>query len=143
MNQDMEQIDPDDLEVFDLKWQIVMLTMRARRFLKKTGRQLKYHGQTQYGFDKSKIECYNCNRKGHLVRECRAPKKRQDFKNGENSRKVAVEDPKNNIALVFFDGLGDYDWSDQAEEGPNFALMAYASSSSSSHSKVSNDSACS
>ena len=33
MNWDMEQIDPDDLEVFDLKWQLVMLTMRARRFL--------------------------------------------------------------------------------------------------------------
>ena len=44
---------------------------------------------------------------------------------------------------MFFDGLGDYDQSDQTEEGPNFALMAYASSSSSSHSKVSNDFACS
>lgn len=40
------------------------------------------------------------------------------------------------------DGLGDYDWSDHAEEGPNFAFMAYASSSSSSDSEVSNDSSC-
>ncbi|GKD93339.1 hypothetical protein Tco_1373176 [Tanacetum coccineum] len=36
------------------------------------------------------------------------------------------------------DSLGGYDWSDQAEKGPNHALMAY--SSSSSDSKVSNDS---
>ncbi|GJT84072.1 hypothetical protein Tco_1058414 [Tanacetum coccineum] len=36
------------------------------------------------------------------------------------------------FALVSCDGLGGYDWSDQAEEGPNFALMAYSSSSSDS-----------
>ncbi|GJU96255.1 hypothetical protein Tco_1321011 [Tanacetum coccineum] len=45
-------------------------------------------------------------------------------------------------ALISCDGLGDYDWSDQAEEGPtNFALMAY--SSTSSNSEVSTDSNCS
>ncbi|GJW88471.1 hypothetical protein Tco_0163811 [Tanacetum coccineum] len=35
-------------------------------------------------------------------------------------------------ALVSCDGLSGYDWSDQAEEGPNYALMAYSSSSSDS-----------
>ncbi|GKB93275.1 hypothetical protein Tco_0979412 [Tanacetum coccineum] len=45
------------------------------------------------------------------------------------------------IALVSCDGLGGYDWSDQAEEGLNYALMAF--SSSSSNSEVSNDSICS
>ncbi|GKC58330.1 hypothetical protein Tco_1085928 [Tanacetum coccineum] len=43
--------------------------------------------------------------------------------------------------LVSCDGLGGYDWSDQAEEGPNYALMAY--SSSSYNSEVSNNSNCS
>ncbi|GJZ23322.1 hypothetical protein Tco_0560781, partial [Tanacetum coccineum] len=44
-------------------------------------------------------------------------------------------------ALISCDGLGDYDWSDQAEEGPtNFVLMAY--SSTSSNSEVSTDSSC-
>nr|GEW41543.1 hypothetical protein [Tanacetum cinerariifolium]GFA18584.1 hypothetical protein [Tanacetum cinerariifolium] len=33
-------------------------------------------------------------------------------------------------ALVSCDGLGGYDWSDQTEEGPNYALMAFSSSSS-------------
>ncbi|GKE66753.1 hypothetical protein Tco_1520914, partial [Tanacetum coccineum] len=42
--------------------------------------------------------------------------------------------------LVSCDGLGGYDWSDQAEEGPNYALMAF--SSSNSNSEVSNDSIC-
>ncbi|GJX93602.1 putative ribonuclease H-like domain-containing protein [Tanacetum coccineum] len=38
-------------------------------------------------------------------------------------------------ALVSCDGLGGYDWSDQAEEGPNYVLMAYSSSSSDSKNK--------
>nr|GFC45392.1 hypothetical protein [Tanacetum cinerariifolium] len=36
-NKDLKQIDADDLEEMDLKWQMVMLTMRARKFLQKTG----------------------------------------------------------------------------------------------------------
>nr|GEY21014.1 ribonuclease H-like domain-containing protein [Tanacetum cinerariifolium] len=32
-NEDLKQIDVDDLEEMDLKWQMAMLTMRARRFL--------------------------------------------------------------------------------------------------------------
>nr|GFC12716.1 ribonuclease H-like domain-containing protein [Tanacetum cinerariifolium] len=39
-NKDLKQIDIDDLEEMDLKWQMSMLTMRARRFLQKTGRNL-------------------------------------------------------------------------------------------------------
>nr|GEZ68856.1 hypothetical protein [Tanacetum cinerariifolium] len=34
------QIDADDLEEMDLKWQMDMLTMRARRFLQRAGRNL-------------------------------------------------------------------------------------------------------
>nr|GFC08995.1 ribonuclease H-like domain-containing protein [Tanacetum cinerariifolium] len=37
-NEDFKQINPDDLEEMDLKWQMAMLTMRSRRFLKRTGR---------------------------------------------------------------------------------------------------------
>nr|GEU89889.1 hypothetical protein [Tanacetum cinerariifolium] len=38
----------------------------------------------------------------------------------------------NSTALVSCEGLGGYDWSDQAEEGPNYTLMAFSSSSSDS-----------
>ncbi|GKE64066.1 hypothetical protein Tco_1518227, partial [Tanacetum coccineum] len=44
-------------------------------------------------------------------------------------------------ALVSCDGLGGYDWNDQADEGPSYALIAF--SSSSLDSEVSNDSICS
>nr|GFC80731.1 hypothetical protein [Tanacetum cinerariifolium] len=69
-NKDLKQIDADDLEEIDLKWQMAMLTMRARKFLQKTGRNLGVNGPTSMGFDMAKVECYNCYKKGHFAREC-------------------------------------------------------------------------
>nr|GEZ84970.1 ribonuclease H-like domain-containing protein [Tanacetum cinerariifolium] len=67
-------IDVDDLEETDLRWQMAMLTMRARRFLQNTYRNLGDNRVASMGFDMPKVECYNCHRKGHFARECRSPK---------------------------------------------------------------------
>ncbi|GJU73167.1 ribonuclease H-like domain-containing protein [Tanacetum coccineum] len=53
-NKDLQQINPNDLEEMDLRWQMAMLTMRARRFLKNTGRKLTVNSTKTIGFDKSK-----------------------------------------------------------------------------------------
>nr|GEU52429.1 ribonuclease H-like domain-containing protein [Tanacetum cinerariifolium] len=63
-NEDLKQIDLDDLEEMELKWQMEMLTMRARRFLQKTGRNLGVKRTDTIGFDKTKAKCYNCHRRG-------------------------------------------------------------------------------
>nr|GFA53328.1 putative zinc finger, CCHC-type [Tanacetum cinerariifolium] len=42
--EDVEQIDPDDLEEMDLKWEMAMLTIRARRFMKRTCKSLDING---------------------------------------------------------------------------------------------------
>nr|GEW60671.1 hypothetical protein [Tanacetum cinerariifolium] len=73
-NDDLKQIDVDDLKEMDLKWQMAMLTVRARRFLQRIGRNLGANGPTSMGFDMSKVECYNYHRKEHFARECRSPK---------------------------------------------------------------------
>ncbi|GJV45815.1 ribonuclease H-like domain-containing protein [Tanacetum coccineum] len=115
-NEDLQQINPDDLEEMDLRWNIAMLTMRARRFLKNTGRKLDMANKERIRFDKSKVECFNCHKRGHFARECRAPRN-QDSRNREPTRRtVPVEETTSN------------------------ALVSY--SSSSTNSEVSNDSNC-
>ncbi|GJT47978.1 putative ribonuclease H-like domain-containing protein [Tanacetum coccineum] len=100
-NKDLKRIDLDDLEEMDLKWQMTMLTMRARRFLKKTGRNLGVNGTDTISFDKTNVECYNCHRRGRFARECRAPKN-QDNRNRETTRRtVPVEETTSN-ALVSY-----------------------------------------
>ncbi|GJT41376.1 ribonuclease H-like domain-containing protein [Tanacetum coccineum] len=129
----LEQIDTDDLEEMDLKWQVAMLTMRVKRFLKKTGKNLNLNGKETVGFDKTNVECYNCHRRGHFARKCRAPRNQGNRNRDAPRRVVLVETPAN--TLVVQDGIGGYDWSFQAEEGiTNFALMAYTSQGSSSSS---------
>nr|GEV63121.1 ribonuclease H-like domain-containing protein [Tanacetum cinerariifolium] len=100
-------------------------------FASQTGRNLGANGTTSIGFDMSKVECYNCHRKGHFARECRSPK---DTKNKDTQRRfVLVETYTSNALVSQYDGVSSYDWSFQAdEESTNYALMAFTSSSSSS-----------
>ncbi|GKC25422.1 ribonuclease H-like domain-containing protein [Tanacetum coccineum] len=102
-------IDTDDLEEMDLQWQVAMLTMRVKRFIKKTRRNLNFNGKETVSFDNTKVECYNCHMRSHFARECRAPRN-QGNRNGDAPRRNAP-----------------------AEEGiTNFTLMAYTSQGSSS-----------
>ncbi|GKB19891.1 ribonuclease H-like domain-containing protein, partial [Tanacetum coccineum] len=100
----------------------------AIRFLKNTERKLTINGKETIGFDKSKVECNNCHKRGHFAKKCRALRN-QDNKNKESSRRSVLVETSTFTTLVSFDCLGGYDWSDQAEEGPNYALMAFSSSS--------------
>nr|GEW94147.1 retrovirus-related Pol polyprotein from transposon TNT 1-94 [Tanacetum cinerariifolium] len=137
-NKDLKQIDIDDFEEMDLRWQMAMLTMRARRFLQKTGRSLGDNRVTSMGFDMSKVECYNYHRKGHFAREYRSPKdSRRSSATKPHRRTTPVENSTTNALVSQCDGIGCYDWSYQAEKEPvNFSLMAITSSSSSSDNEV-------
>nr|GFA40067.1 hypothetical protein [Tanacetum cinerariifolium] len=131
-NEDLKQIDVDDLEEMDLRWQ--MAIMRARRFFQKQSKNLGANRPTSMGFDISKVECYNCHRKGHFARKCRSPKDlRRPGAAEPHRRTVPVETSTSNALVSQCDDVGSYDWSYQAEEEPaNFTLMDFSSSSSSS-----------
>ncbi|GKC46496.1 ribonuclease H-like domain-containing protein [Tanacetum coccineum] len=103
-NEDLQQIHPDDLEEIDLRWQMAMLIMRARRFLKNTGRKVSVNGTETIRFDKSKVECYNCHKRGHFTRECMALRN-QENRNKESTRRVVPVETTTYNALVSCDGL--------------------------------------
>nr|GEZ42592.1 hypothetical protein [Tanacetum cinerariifolium] len=109
-NDDLKQIDADDLEEMDVKWQMAMLSVRARQFLQRTGRNLRANGPTSMGFDMLKVECYKCHRKGHCARECRSPKDtRRNVAAEPQRRNVLVETSTSNALDSQCDGVGTYD----------------------------------
>nr|GEU69705.1 hypothetical protein [Tanacetum cinerariifolium] len=113
-NQDLKQIDVDDLKKIDLRWLMTMLTMRARRFLQKTGTNLGANGPTSMGFDMSQVECYNCHGKGHFARKCRSPKDSRKTGTIEPQRRtVLVETSTSNDLVPQCDGFKDPDHPDK------------------------------
>nr|GFA13103.1 ribonuclease H-like domain-containing protein [Tanacetum cinerariifolium] len=99
-NEDLKQIDVDDLKEMDLRWQIAMLTMRARRFLQKTGRNLGDNRHLSMGFDMSKVECYNYHIKGHFARECRKGHFARECRSPKDSRRPGAADLQRRTVLV-------------------------------------------
>ncbi|GJU61481.1 ribonuclease H-like domain-containing protein [Tanacetum coccineum] len=116
VHEGLEQIREDYLEEIDLKWQLALLR-----------------------YDKSKVECFNCQKMGHFAREYRGPRNQESRHRNQDSsiRTVNMEDTSSK-AMVAIDGAG-FDWSFMAEEEVtrNMALMAFLDS------EVHNDKTCS
>ncbi|GJU66976.1 ribonuclease H-like domain-containing protein [Tanacetum coccineum] len=99
----------------DLQWQVAMLSMRVKRFYKKTGRKLIFNGKEPVGFDKTKVECFNCHRKGHFARECKA------LRNQRNKNKDAGDqlDENDSSGSEFFKSAFDSRSSDGEDNQTN------------------------
>ncbi|GJT58378.1 ribonuclease H-like domain-containing protein [Tanacetum coccineum] len=112
-HEDLEQLDEFDLEEMDLKWQVALISMRMKKFYKKTGRKLQFDAKEPVGFDKTKVECYSYHKTGHFARDCRTKgnqdSRRRDAWNSGNKdgrRSGKQEDSK---SLVTIDGEV-FDW---------------------------------
>ncbi|GJS41899.1 hypothetical protein Tco_0566942 [Tanacetum coccineum] len=103
-----EQVDPDDLEEMDLQWEMAMLTIRARRFIKRTGRKLDVNGQ-RVRFDRSKVKCYNYGIRGY------------------DWSYQAEEEHHTNYALMAYTSSGSSSTSDSEDLGYNAASPAVES----------------
>ncbi|GKD58497.1 hypothetical protein Tco_1296006 [Tanacetum coccineum] len=96
-HEDLKQLDEFDWEEIDLKWQVAMISMRMNKFYKNTGRKLQFDAKEPVGFNKTKVECYNCLKTGHFAREYRSKgnqdSRRRDAWNTRNKDKDNGRNP--------------------------------------------------
>ncbi|GJW09877.1 ribonuclease H-like domain-containing protein [Tanacetum coccineum] len=98
-HEDLEQLDEFDLEEMDLKWQVAMISMRMKKFYKKTGRKLQFDAKEPV--DSKRRDAWNS-------------------RNKDGRRSGKQEDSK---ALVTINGEC-VDWTSYSEEEEDNALMA-------------------
>nr|GFC40900.1 hypothetical protein [Tanacetum cinerariifolium] len=75
------------------------------KFWKRTGKKISIQESNVAGFDKSKIECFNCHKMGHFPRECRAPRSQEKGRR-ESYRQGSKAEEKSLKALMAIDGIG-------------------------------------
>ncbi|GJT93490.1 ribonuclease H-like domain-containing protein [Tanacetum coccineum] len=139
VNEDLEQIHEDDLDEMDLKWQLTLLSMKERKFYQRNGKKIIINGSDIAGYDKKRVECFNCHKLRHFARECRNPRSQENrSRSQDSSRRTVNVKESSSKSMLAIDGTG-FDWSYMADEeaSTNFALMAF------SDSEVQNNKTCS
>ncbi|GJR37771.1 hypothetical protein Tco_1213455 [Tanacetum coccineum] len=127
VHEDLEQIHEDDLEEMDLKWQLALLSLKARKFYQRTGKKIIINRSDTAGYDK-----------GPRNQESRPRNQESWPRSQDSSRRTVNVEESSSKAMLAIDGVG-FDWSFMTEEEipTNFALMEF------SDSEVHNNKTCS
>ncbi|GKE97813.1 putative ribonuclease H-like domain-containing protein, partial [Tanacetum coccineum] len=81
--------------------------MRAKRYFQRTCKKILINANDIAGYDKSKVECFNCHKMRHFARECRSSRNQDGrFRNQDNTRKQGSNEDTSSKAMLAIDGVG-------------------------------------
>ncbi|GJW50239.1 hypothetical protein Tco_0091590 [Tanacetum coccineum] len=107
LQQDLEKIHKDNLEAMDLKWQLSLLSMRAKRYFQRTDKKIFINANDTARYDKSKVECFDCHKLGHFAGEYRALRNKEgQFRYQDNTRNQRNNEDTSSKAMLAIDGVG-------------------------------------
>ncbi|GJS47369.1 ribonuclease H-like domain-containing protein [Tanacetum coccineum] len=99
--------------------QLALLSMRTRKFFQKTSRKITINGSDTTGYDKSKVECFNCHKLGNFARECRGPRNQDSrSRNQDSSRRTINVEEISSKAMLAIDGAEEFQQPEFEGYGP-------------------------
>ncbi|GJU01957.1 putative ribonuclease H-like domain-containing protein [Tanacetum coccineum] len=87
------------------------------QYFQRTGKKIFINANDTAGYDKSKVECFNCHKMRQFARECRAPRNKEGhFRYQDNTRKQGNNEDISLKGQCWYDGVVAFDWSDMVAE---------------------------
>nr|GEX32980.1 ribonuclease H-like domain-containing protein [Tanacetum cinerariifolium] len=101
---DLDQVNKDGFDEYEIKHQMAMIAIKARKFEKKYVRRVQFDSREAARFDKKLAKCFKRKKTGHFARECRSQVSQESTNYKNYKKKEAAKEASESLALVVIDG---------------------------------------
>nr|GEX80537.1 reverse transcriptase domain-containing protein [Tanacetum cinerariifolium] len=113
---DLDQVNKEAFDEYEIKHQMAMIAIKARKFEKKYRRPVQFDSREAARFDKKLAKCFKCKKTCHFARECRSQVSQESTNYKNYKKKEAAKDASESLVLVVIDGSQGVNWDKQLQE---------------------------